>query len=119
MSDDTIPRTENRGSINPAFVRFTQNTISSSFPSGGNVEELAEALQSGTVSPDDIPPIRLVEREGKLYSLDNRRLEAFRRAQVDIRYRMATDEEIRTEWRRKFTTTNDGESVVIRGRPSA
>lgn len=61
-----------------------------------------------------IPPIRLVEQNNILYAVDNRRLEAFRRAGLQIPYRMATAEEIATEaW--KFSNTNGGISIQIRG----
>jgi hypothetical protein len=52
--------------------------------------------------------------EGRLYTLDNRRLEAFRRAGLEVPYRMATPDEADSE-RWKFTTTNQGLSVIVRG----
>jgi hypothetical protein len=56
----------------------------------------------------------VVHRGDDVFSLDNRRLEAFRRAGVDIPYRQATPEEAAAEaW--KFTTRNGGESIRIRG----
>ena len=62
----------------------------------------------------DSEAIRIFERDGKLFTLDNRRLEAFRRAGVDVPVRMATQQEIAEEsW--KFTTHNDGVSIRIRG----
>lgn len=45
--------------------------------------------------------------------MDNRRLAAFQEAGVDIPYRMATPQEIAKGW--KFTTQNDGTSILIRG----
>jgi hypothetical protein len=64
----------------------------------------------------EIPPLRLVEKEGLLFTLDNRRLEAFRRAGVEMPWRLATADELASEkW--KFTTTNRGISVRIRGQP--
>jgi hypothetical protein len=57
-----------------------------------------------------------VERDGQLFTLDNRRLEAFRRAGVPIPWRMATPEEIEEE-SFKFTTKNGGISVKVRGEP--
>jgi hypothetical protein len=46
--------------------------------------------------------------------LDNRRLAAFQQAGVKVPYRLATPEEATNEeW--KFTTKNDGISIVIRG----
>jgi hypothetical protein len=100
--------------IDPAAVRFSQSSIGRNFSAGGSVDDLAASLRSGTTKPGDIPEIRLVEKDGQLFSLDNRRLEAFRQAGVKVPYRMATPEEASAEvW--KFTTKNGGESVRIRG----
>ena len=100
--------------IDPAIVRFSQDSINKNFGSGGSVDELATALQNGTTAVSEIPAIRLVERNGQLFTLDNRRLEAFRRAGVDVPYRMATPEEIMNEmW--KFTSRNGGTSIRVRG----
>lgn len=99
--------------IKPNLVRFSQSSIKSLFSDGRTIDELAEGLKDGTVEAADIPPIRLMEREGELFTLDNRRLEAFRRAGVDVPYRMATPDEIADEaW--KFTTRNGGTSIRVR-----
>lgn len=100
--------------INPATVRFTQNSISSTFKNGSKISDMVKGLRSGAIKSEDVPPIRLVKMDGKLYSLDNRRLEAFRQAEVKVPYRMATQEEAEAEaW--KFTTQNDGALIRIRG----
>ena len=101
------------GMIDARSVRFSQNSIAASFRGGGSVDELAAGLRNGTIDAKSIPAIRLVERDGKLYSLDNRRLYAAQRAGVKIPYRMATPEEILKE-RFKFTTTNGGAGVEVR-----
>lgn len=49
-----------------------------------------------------------------MYSLDNRRLYAFQQAGVDIPYRVATKAEVEAEFTRKFTTGNDGTSIILR-----
>ncbi len=61
-------------------VRFTQNNISKNFKDGKNVNDLIADLKSGKISSDDIPAIRVFEKDGKIYSLDNRRLKAFQDA---------------------------------------
>jgi hypothetical protein len=81
---------------------------------GAGVDDLAAGLKSGAIEPGDVPAIRVVERDGDLFTLDNRRLEAFRRAGVPIRYRYATPEEAANE-AFKFTTRNGGQSVRVRG----
>jgi hypothetical protein len=99
--------------IDPHGVRFSQDSIKATFRDGGTIDQLAEGLRSGNVKPEEVAPIRLFEREGKLFTLDNRRLEAFRRAGMHVPYRMATPEEVREEsW--KFTTRNQGVSIRVR-----
>jgi len=102
--------------IDPQQVRFSQSSIKYEFKADGNIDQLASDLRTGRVRPEDVPPIRLVEKDGQLYTLDNRRLEAFRRAGVNVRYRMATPQEIAREGY-KFTTTNGGASIRVRGGP--
>ena len=100
--------------MDPTSVRFSQSSISYRFRDGATIDDLADALRSGQVQPEDIPPLRLVERDGLFFTLDNRRLEAFQRAGVPIPWRLATPVEVDSEaW--KFTTTNAGASVRIRG----
>ena len=100
--------------LNPQDVRFSQASIKATFQDGTSIDDLVEGLRSGRIRPHDVPAIRVFERDGKLYTLDNRRLEAFRRASVDFPVRMATPQEIIDEaW--KFTTPNDGLSIRIRG----
>ena len=83
--------------IDPTKVRFSQSSIKSTFANDGGLDELAQGLKNGTIDPASISPIRLLERDGQMFTLDNRRLEAFRRAGVKVSYRMATPEEIASE----------------------
>ena len=81
---------------------------------GSSIDDLINGLKNGSITADDIPAIRIFEKDGVIYSLDNRRLYAFQQAGVEIKYTWATPEEIAVEaW--KFTTTNGGTSVVVRG----
>lgn len=75
---------------------------------------MAASLRSGAVKSGQIPAIRLVEKDGQLFTLDNRRLEAFRRADMNVPYRMTTPDEAAAEVL-KFTTKNGGASVRVRG----
>lgn len=77
-------RLADSGVVNPATIRFSQSSISSSFRGGGSVKDLAAGLRNGTVNPADVPAIRLVERNGNYFTLDNRRLAAFQEAGIDI-----------------------------------
>ncbi len=99
--------------IDSAAVRFTQSSISRNFSAGGTIDQLAAGLRSGTIQASNIPAIRLVEKNGNFFSLDNRRLWSFQQAGVPVPYRMATSEEAAAEaW--KFTTTNGGNSIRVR-----
>jgi hypothetical protein len=73
-------------------------------------------FRRGTLNPNEVDPVRLFYKDGKLYSLDNRRLWAFKEAGKSMPYRMATPEEVSAE-AYKFTTKNDGASVRVRGQP--
>jgi hypothetical protein len=59
----------------------------------------------GAEAASKFPPIRLVEHEGQLFTLDNRRLLTFSLADQQVPFRMATVAEITKEWVSKFTTT--------------
>ncbi|TKJ19010.1 DNRLRE domain-containing protein [Blastococcus sp. CCUG 61487] len=97
--------------IDPAVVRYTQSSAKKTFRDGQSVAGLAAGLRSGKISPGSVPAVRLVNRGGTLYSLDNRRLGAFKQAGVMMPYRMATKREVAREWTRKFTTRNGGRSI--------
>jgi filamentous hemagglutinin len=96
-------------------IRFTQDSISNEFKGGkGSLKGLIDDLKSGKVSSDDIPPIRVFEKDGKIYSLDNRRLKAFQEANVPIRIQKATQDEVANEmW--KFHPIGDGLTINVRG----
>ncbi len=103
-----------RGRRDPHLIRLSQDSVRYRFGDGSTIDDLAEGLRMGDVQPEDVPPARLVERGGLLFTLDNRRLEAFRRAGVDVPFRMASPGETSREvW--KFTTRNDGASIRTRG----
>jgi RHS repeat-associated protein len=99
--------------VEPQFVRFSQDSIAKVFNDGRGVRGMIDDLLTGKLNPMDVAPIRLVERDGLLYTLDNRRLFAFQEAGIAVPYRWAREQEIIQEiW--KFTTTNDGISIVVR-----
>lgn len=100
--------------IDPFLVRFTQDSIGPTFRDGGTVADLIAALRSGVADPARIAPIRLFERDGILSSLDNRRLFAFRQANVPVPDRWATEEEVQRE-RWKFKPVDEGRTVHVRG----
>jgi hypothetical protein len=96
-------------------IRFTQDSIASRFKNGNSLADTIAALKSGALKPGDLPPIRIFERDGKLWTLDNRRLYVFQEAGIPIRTVQATAEQIARELPSKFTTVTDGLTIVIRG----
>ncbi len=110
------------GAIDTSLVRFSQNSISGTFKNGGTVEDLVASLNGsgGEALASQIPPIRLVQQDGLLYTLDNRRLAAFSMTDLQVPYRMATPAEISAEWGSKFTTTAQqgwGQFITVRPPP--
>ena len=69
-------------SLNSSDVRFTQDSISANFRDGRSVQELIDNMRSGSVVPDDLPALRVFEENGKIYSLDNRRLFAAKESKI-------------------------------------
>jgi hypothetical protein len=105
-----LPRT---GTIDPRVVRYSQDSAGANFkPPFGSVDEFAQGLKLGEINPASIDPVRIVEREGKIFTLDNRRLYGFEQAGVDIPY-IKLDAIPKRELF-KFTTTNDGTSILMR-----
>jgi hypothetical protein len=80
----------------------------------GTVDDLTKNLRGGL--PMDLPPIEVVRYKGLLWSLDNRRLYAFQRAGVAVRYKIVSlrDPRIAKKFRNHFTTDNHGTSVRVK-----
>jgi len=103
--------------LDPADIRFTQDSISSTFRDGSSIDDLIEGLKNGTISADEIPTIRVFEMDGKIYSLDNRRLYAFKKAgvrRINVEWVNPSTPEIAKELTWKFTTINNGISIRVR-----
>jgi RHS repeat-associated protein len=95
------------GLIDPNLVRFSQDSVKSTFRNGAGVNDAIAALRGpdGASVAARFPPIRLFESEGRLFTLDNRRLLAFSMAGREVPFRMATAAEISQEGTRKLSTT--------------
>jgi len=65
---------------NPHEILFTNPEIMDCFSCGREVSSTIEDLRCGRTSVDDIPVIRVIRRQGKLATLDHRRLYAFQQA---------------------------------------
>ncbi len=91
-------------------IRFSQDNIAAQFKGGGGFEELINKLKSG--QKVEIDPIRIVEKDGMVFTLDNRRLYVYQQAGVEVPY-IKLDQIPKKELR-KFTTPNNGTSIEIR-----
>lgn len=102
--------------LDTSEIRYTQNSISQYFPNFDNysVYDLDEDLRDGQVDIEDIPYIRVVEDEdGYYWSLDNRRLWAFKEAGLDdVPVVMVQPD---GEYKRKRRTVCDGWDIKVRG----
>ncbi|MBC2582956.1 hypothetical protein HGI79_22430 [Clostridium sp. DJ247] len=75
----------------------------------------AEALKNGTLKPSDLPTMKVWKDEsGKIWTLDHRRLGAYRLAELnDVPVQWATPEEI-AKGGFKMTTNNGGSSIRLK-----
>jgi len=97
----------------PQPIRYTQDSIAGTFKNGRTLQQTISDLRAGKLSPDQIPPIRVFQKNGQLFTLDNRRLYVFKAANVKIRTVEATAQEIAAE-KFKFTSRNNGVSIRVR-----
>jgi len=109
----TSHRRQNQVRLKPTSVRFSQDSIAGNFKNGGSVQDLAAQLKAGKVDPSTIPTIHIVVKDGKFFTLDNRRLKAFQEAGIDIPY-TKLDSIPRGE-RFKFRTKDEGVDIRVRG----
>lgn len=92
-----------------------QSSISPTHKSGQTVLGNAEALKAGTITPEAMgAPIRVWRDEaGNIWTLDHRRLAAYRLAdQRSVPVQWASHETVQREaW--KFTTEVEGRSIFM------
>eukprot|EP00397_Hematodinium_sp_SG-2012_P012924 GEMP01013108.1.p1 GENE.GEMP01013108.1~~GEMP01013108.1.p1 ORF type:complete len:297 (+),score=45.67 GEMP01013108.1:40-930(+) len=98
--------------MDPAVIRYTQDSIAFLFRCHRSVRDTMCQLRDKSICPAVIPSIQVFEWEGRIHSSDNRRLWAFKKANVKsipviwITFPMVD--------RRKFTTEDEGISIVFR-----
>jgi len=96
-------------------IWFSQETCSHHFRHGTIVLETAAAIIKDPPLRDKIPQIQVVWHKGKLFSLDNRRLAAFRIADLAVKHRqllplritvrlVSGDGAMERRWSQKFMT---------------
>jgi len=100
--------------MDPKRVRFSQSSILYGFRDGRSIDGTGPGTsRTGKIEPSNVPPLSPHGNAiGQLFTLDNRRLEAFlRRADKEIPWRWAHRRTKIAQESFKFTTTNDGVSV--------
>jgi hypothetical protein len=100
--------------INPKDINFMQSTIKNE-TGGYTVIGNAEAIKSGSLKATDIPLIRVWKDEtGRIWTLDHRRLAAFRIAgskEIPVQW-VSSEIAIKQIW--KMTTKSSGASVRLK-----
>ncbi len=104
------------GTISPWRFRVSQDTASWNFKPPFQeltIGEAAYQLRTGGLSPSVYPPVQLVERNGMIWSVDNRRVLTFRSAGMEIQYEKTTWDALTAGQQRHFTSDTNGESIII------
>ncbi len=97
-------------------LRFTHDEIDSKFTIGKTLWELVNKLHTDPDYINQVSPLRVVEINGKLFSLDNRRLAAFTLAGIEhLPVKWATPGEVADDLIWRFSTVSEGMWVKIRG----
>jgi RHS repeat-associated protein len=100
--------TQEISTIRTDLVRFTQSSANQRLRTGENINDVIGALQGpgGEALAKGFEPIRIFEQNGRLHTLDNRRLLIFSQAGRDVPFVWATPEQVAEEsW--KFTATTE------------
>lgn len=108
--------------LRPSEIRYSQDSIARNFgrSTGHPLRPIGQTLDdilSGQSNVNSIPRISVVYRHGHWFTVDNRRLWVFQKAEergkcdkIFVYETSFIDDE-------KFTTTNEGRSVQVRGDP--
>lgn len=111
----------------PSNIYFSQESINSYFDSKSahaniKIGETLDQLCDGTITILDIPMIKVVLKDGKYFTEDNRRLWLFQQLEKldkcrSVRVRASNSYQTMFRRDQKFTTCNGGTSVTVRGSP--
>ena len=101
-----------------AEIFYSQDSIKEKYDDGHTIYSTLSVCKKHPFVRNQIPRIRVCQRNGKIYSLDNRRLWVFKKLEADgyitgIPVKTVSNDRLTPE---KFTTQNGGESVEIRQR---
>ncbi|XP_078491909.1 uncharacterized protein LOC144747615 isoform X2 [Ciona intestinalis] len=95
--------------MKPSKIQFSQDSVAKSFKNGTDLHETCQLISTGSVSADEIPPIRVIIKDDKAISVDNRRLYVFRVLEKAGCLRSIKVQVINQfDAENRFTSTNDG-----------
>ena len=127
MTGEEFEKLPRAGMVDPKRIRTAQDSADRVFRAqetdrpAKSILETTNELIGNPQKASEIDPIRIFELDGKVYTLDHRRLVAHRLADVPIRYRKATSAEVRAAQRPsrysergKLSTDSDGMEIRIR-----
>ena len=115
-----IPKFDSSQKLGPAVVdakeiRFSQISAQNDSDGGYTVINNAKALKEGTLKVTDLPKLRVWrDEDGKIWTLDHRRLAAMRLSGAvdDIEVEFVAEEIVKAQ-QFKFSTQTDGKSIMI------
>lgn len=133
LSKRQFSRLPSIGKVDAKKIRYSQNNADYWFykknPDGsylkvngkrvkdGTVDDLIKKLKECPGYADELPPIKIVEKDGLIYSIDNRRLYACKKAGVNIKYKKVKYSDLSRNERSHFSTINKGVDIEIRNAP--
>ncbi|XP_056022114.1 uncharacterized protein LOC130054980 [Ostrea edulis] len=102
--------------INPSEIYYSQDSIKEKFFDGQTIYSSLSECREKPYVINMIPTMRVCLKDGKWYTLDNRRLWVFKRLEAegyisDVEVMIVSSSELTAS---KFTTNNGGTSVIIR-----
>eukprot|EP00906_Rhabdomonas_costata_P014544 RCo020905 len=107
-SPRTLPR------LSAREILYTQATIKSTFQDGRKLIATYHDLLEGKITVESIPAIRVVRKDNRVYSLDNRRLWVFKKLDVEVPVIEQSLSSVDSEFWSKLNTFVGGKRVAIR-----
>ena len=94
ITPEAFRKLPDKGVIDAQSVRTSQKGFNEKFsepyipdvPESQYIDYMVKDLKAGTLDPNKVKPIQIVEWKGHVYTLDHRRLTAYRRAGFEIPY---------------------------------
>ena len=116
LTPEEFAKLPEKGTINASRIRTSQDTASWNFKppyNNSNIGEAAYQLREGAKLPSEFGSVKLVEKDGMIWSVDNRRVLTFRSAGTDIPYEKTTWDALTPAQKSHFTSNTNGESIII------